>query len=77
MKALNRMSLTYFLDIMTYYGSCRNLGNVLFFYSIGSSSSSSSKSIRIWTFGFFVVGAELGPTPSSWLFLFRSSGGKT
>jgi hypothetical protein len=76
MNANASISLTSFPDRMACYGSCGNIGNVLLFHSRGSSSSSTSESDGIWTFCFFSAGSELGPTPSSFPFFFRSFGGK-
>jgi hypothetical protein len=76
MKIVARMSLKSLPDRKTWSGSCRNMGNVLFFHSIGCVSSSSSESIDIEMFFFFSSGLELDPTTSLCPFFFRSSAGK-
>jgi hypothetical protein len=76
MKEATRMSLKYLLDNTDWSGICRNKGNALFLCSKGSTSSSYSEYVCIWTFGFFVVGENLVLIASSCPFFFRISTSK-
>jgi hypothetical protein len=55
------------------YGSCGNIGNVIFFRSNGYISSSSSESFFAGDFFFYTFEPKLNPTPSSLPFFFSSS----
>jgi hypothetical protein len=70
-STMPKIWLTCTPDNTTLSGSCQWVG--LFLLSNYYISSSSSKSICVGTSGFFYSGPELGPSPGSLSFFFRSS----